>query len=361
MNIDEAEDLFLSEDYAKALKIIEPLAKQGDAKAQHLLGTMYREGLGVRKNKAKALSWLRRAGEQNYIRAFLNLYQIYKDGEGTKKDNDEALKWIRKAAEQGDDNAMTEIVDIYRKGQGVKKDDAEALKWLRRSAEQGNVFSIKELGLMYLEGLGVQQDYVEAAKCFNREAERGDDECLKKLLDMYKKGLIRESDDIRMVKLFRKAEEGDSDLQLRFGLRKRTYNDIYEALNNKLGFFVVGGVLTMLLLAWYDWVMFTYLFAKSESEGWLFNCIFYSIIFGFAINMKMSSVMYQLAPTARVSGIPFPVIFYEPESEGSDVWPDFTGGYTSISWLLNLCYYIICSLAIALTLTNWKVEANLLP
>jgi TPR repeat protein len=387
MNIKEAEETLYDEsgDYAKAFKIIEPMARQGDAKAQFLLSIIYRDGLGVRVNNAEALKWLCKAGEQDYFKAFLNLYFMYKAGEGAKKDNAEALKWLRKAGEQGDDIALMELIDMYRKGKSVKKDNAEALKWLRKAAENGYGFGLQELGLMYfegngvqqdyaeaaklfrkasennygnvddklglmyLEGLGVQKDYIEAAKCFNREAERGNDECLNKLFDMYKKGLIRESDDISMIKLFRKAEEGDSDSQLRLGMRKPTYTDYC----NKLTLFVIGGLLTIALFAWYDWVTFAELLDKSKSKSWIWYCIGLSLIVGYLLNRKMSSIMYQIAPSARVSGIPFPVILYEPDSEGSDVWLDFTGIYTPISWTLNLFYYIIFSLAIAFSIKKY--------
>jgi TPR repeat protein len=390
-SIEEAEDLYSSGDYAKALKIIEPLAKQGYAKAQHLLGTMYCDGLGVGKNNVEALKWYRKAGEQDYFNAFTSLYFMYKDGQGTKKDNTEALKWLRKAGEQGDYYALMELVDMYKKGKGVKKDNAEVFKWLSKAAQEEHDFGLRELGLMYyegngvtqdyteaanwfrkafeknyggvsnnlglmyLEGLGVQKDYIEAARCFNWGAEIGEDECQKNLLDMYKKGLIRESDDISLVKLFRKAEEGDTDLQLRFEMRKATFRDYC----NKLTFFIICGLLTMPLLAWYDWVMFADIFVKSGAKAWIIEGVLISIALGFFIKRKISFIIYQITPDVRVSGIPFPEIFYEPESEGSDVWIDFYGSYTDISWILNTCYYIIISLAIALTLINWKIEANL--
>ncbi len=383
--------LYESGDYAKALKIIEPMGIQGNAKAQNLLGIMYSDGLGVRKNNTNALKWFRKAGEQDYFVAFNNLYFMYKNGKGTKKNSAEALKWLCKAGEQGDYYALIELVDMYRKGKFVKKDNTKVLKWLRKAAEQEHDFGLQELGLMYFEGngvpqdyaeaaklfrkasennygdvddklglmyfqgLGVQQDYAEAAKCFNREAEFGNDECLKKLFDMYKKGLIRESDDISMVKLFRKAEEGDSDLQLLVGMRKQTYRDFCDVFCNKLSFFVVVGGLSMLLLAWYDWGMIVNLVTGPESKlggyyvGLAAICGFW---FGFG---AMWSVTYQIAHDAQVGGIPFPVIFYEPESKNSKIWLDFYGSntYTIVTRMLNGIYFSLASVAIFLTVASF--------
>ncbi len=49
---------FEGHDYAKALTYLQPLAVRGHPKAQHLLGFMYAEGLGIRKDGAEATSGL---------------------------------------------------------------------------------------------------------------------------------------------------------------------------------------------------------------------------------------------------------------------------------------------------------------
>jgi hypothetical protein len=48
-------------DYATALRLLQPLAEQGDATAQYDLGIMYFLGQGVAKNPAEAANWFRRA------------------------------------------------------------------------------------------------------------------------------------------------------------------------------------------------------------------------------------------------------------------------------------------------------------
>lgn len=44
-------------DYVPAIKLFRPLAQAGNAKAQNVLGTMYRKGEGVAKSSAKAFMW----------------------------------------------------------------------------------------------------------------------------------------------------------------------------------------------------------------------------------------------------------------------------------------------------------------
>jgi TPR repeat protein len=55
---------YKSGDYATALREWTPLAKQGNADAQSLLGAMYNEGQGVPKNHKTAVKWYKLAAEQ---------------------------------------------------------------------------------------------------------------------------------------------------------------------------------------------------------------------------------------------------------------------------------------------------------
>src|SRR6185312_6629683 len=45
-------------DYAPAMQLFRPLARQGNAKAQAIVGAMYRKGQGVAKSSAHAFMWL---------------------------------------------------------------------------------------------------------------------------------------------------------------------------------------------------------------------------------------------------------------------------------------------------------------
>jgi TPR repeat protein len=51
-------------DYVPAMQLVRPLAQGGNAKAQALLGMMYRRGEGVAKNSARAFMWLSRAAHR---------------------------------------------------------------------------------------------------------------------------------------------------------------------------------------------------------------------------------------------------------------------------------------------------------
>ncbi len=56
-------------DYATALRLLRPLAEQGDAAAQNNLGVISANGRGVPQDDAEAAKWFRLAAEQGLVEA----------------------------------------------------------------------------------------------------------------------------------------------------------------------------------------------------------------------------------------------------------------------------------------------------
>jgi uncharacterized protein len=135
--IEDGVAAFQRGDYATAMRLLRPLADQGNAKAQSKLGLMYENGQGV---------------PQDYV---------------------QALFWYRKAAEQGDAFGQLYLGVMYQVGQGVPQDYAQALFWYRKAAEKG--MAQVNLGAMYLNGQGVPQDYAQAHMWFNLAGSRAAD------------------------------------------------------------------------------------------------------------------------------------------------------------------------------------------
>jgi hypothetical protein len=44
-------------DYMPAIRLFRPLAEQGNARAQHLIGVMYHKGEGVARSSVRAFAW----------------------------------------------------------------------------------------------------------------------------------------------------------------------------------------------------------------------------------------------------------------------------------------------------------------
>jgi uncharacterized protein len=105
--LEDGEAAYQREDYATAYRLLRPLADQGNAEAQDMLGTMYVVGEGVPKNYS------------------------------------EAVKWYRRAADQGNADAQSHLGLMYHNGLGVPQDYVRAHKWLNLSAARGNNFAIK--------------------------------------------------------------------------------------------------------------------------------------------------------------------------------------------------------------------------
>jgi TPR repeat protein len=134
---EDAVDAHARGDYAKALRLIRPLANDGDATAQFNLGLMYVTGSGVQQDESAAALWFRKAAEQGYARAQTNLETLYRDGRGVTEDVTEAVMWFRKAAEQGHPKAMLDLGVMYAEGLGVPQDYVRAHMWFSLAAAQG--------------------------------------------------------------------------------------------------------------------------------------------------------------------------------------------------------------------------------
>ena len=135
---EDAVDAHARGDYAKALRLIRPLANDGNATAQFNLGVMYLTGRGVQQDYSAAALWFRKAAEQGYALAQSNLGTLYRDGQGVAQDDTEAVMWFRKAADQGDAVAEFLLGNQYAFGKGVPQDYSEAMIWFRKAAEQGH-------------------------------------------------------------------------------------------------------------------------------------------------------------------------------------------------------------------------------
>ncbi len=88
-------------DFALALSLWKPLADQGSAEAQTLLGAMYWQGEGVPRDHTEAARLYLLAAEQGYARAQYNIGFMYGFGEGIPpQDDGQAYKWISLAIER---------------------------------------------------------------------------------------------------------------------------------------------------------------------------------------------------------------------------------------------------------------------
>lgn len=161
-------------DYVQAIKILRPLAAQGNPIAQFGLGWMYAHGQGVTQDYPAALQWYRLAAVQGNTGAQFNLGWMYANGQGVTRDYPAALQWYRLAAARGSADAQFNLGWMYEHGQGVTQNHQEALQWYRLAAAQGLAVAQNYLGVRYASGQGVARDYPAAVKWFRLAAAQRD-------------------------------------------------------------------------------------------------------------------------------------------------------------------------------------------
>jgi hypothetical protein len=121
--------------YAIALRIWEPLAKEGDPKAQTYLGEIYQKGLAGNPDYAAAAEWYRRAADQGYASAQVSLGQLYERGLGVAKDTNAALDLYRQASGLREPLAFIPRSELERlQQQGAE--DQRKVEALRRDLER---------------------------------------------------------------------------------------------------------------------------------------------------------------------------------------------------------------------------------
>ena len=104
--IDDAVSARLNGDYAKALKLLRPLADRGNAAAQSNLGFMYATGMGLPQDRAGAAKWYRLAADQGNAFAQNGLGLMYEKGQGVPQDIVRAHMWFNLSGLQGHERGL---------------------------------------------------------------------------------------------------------------------------------------------------------------------------------------------------------------------------------------------------------------
>ncbi len=102
----EAQAAYYRGDFATAAAVFQPMAEQGNARAQFFLGEMYLNGRGVPQDYALALKWARAAAEQQDADAQYTLGGMYETGKGVPRDDVQAHVWYSLSSSSGDEQAI---------------------------------------------------------------------------------------------------------------------------------------------------------------------------------------------------------------------------------------------------------------
>jgi uncharacterized protein len=159
-------------EHARAIEVLRPLADQGDAVAQEILGKIHLTGEGTTRDNIVAFKRFLQAAERGRAEAQLELGRMYRDGVGILADGNLAMYWFHRAAKQGTPDAYNAIGELYLGHPDVLEDAAAARRFFLGGANLDNAGAMCNLGMIYLVGHGVTQDGIEAYKCLSFQRKR---------------------------------------------------------------------------------------------------------------------------------------------------------------------------------------------
>ncbi len=151
--------------YATALKVWEPVALRGDARAQYYVGEIYEKGMGKQPDHKLAAMWYLLAAEQGYPPAQMTIGRMYETGTGVEKNLTKAMNWYRKAA--GIEQENTDYQKVFNE----QSSDHESLNTTTTETSSHK----QELEKLNEEVINTQKQLEESellAEKLNREARR---------------------------------------------------------------------------------------------------------------------------------------------------------------------------------------------
>ncbi len=167
------DDRFPLEERDEAAEQLEQLAEDGDAYAQYIIGTAYRNGGLLIPDTVKAQKLLERAAEQDLDAAQYALGKLYLSDDADIHDSAKGIYWLKRSADNGNDFAAYRLGKEYLSDKNVPKDASTAAEYLRQAANNGNAYAQYLLGKLTLMGEGVPKDMDAAYEWFAAARDNG--------------------------------------------------------------------------------------------------------------------------------------------------------------------------------------------
>jgi tetratricopeptide (TPR) repeat protein len=144
----------------------------GDPKAMTMLGELYANALGVKRDYAKAAEWYKRAADAGDREGMFALAMLRLSGRGGPANREEAVKLLASSAKLGNPKAAYNLALLYLDGQTLPQDLKRAAELLRVAADAGNPEAQYALATFYKEGTGVRRTSTRRCGCCRRLARR---------------------------------------------------------------------------------------------------------------------------------------------------------------------------------------------
>ena len=161
------------EERDEAAEQLEQLAEDGDAHAQYIIGTAYRDGGLLIPDTAKAQKLLERAAERDLDVAQYALGKLYLSDDADIHDPAKGIYWLKRSADNGNDFAAYRLGKEYLSGKNTVKDAETAVSYLRQAADNGSAYAQYLLGKLTLMGEGVPKNPDAAYEWFAAARDNG--------------------------------------------------------------------------------------------------------------------------------------------------------------------------------------------
>ena len=148
-------------------------ANANDAAAMTLIGELYNQGLGLKRDVGEAAAWYRLAAARGSAHAMAALGMMSLEGRGVPRDQQAARDWLEKAAAKREPLAAYNLALVLL-DQGGDESIARAARLLVIAAEAEIPEAQHALGVMHSRGQGgVAHDKAEAARLYRRATYNG--------------------------------------------------------------------------------------------------------------------------------------------------------------------------------------------
>ena len=167
------DDRFPLEERDEAAEQLGRLADAGDAYAQYIIGTAYRDGRLLIPDTVKAQKFLECAAKQEIDAAQYALGKLYLSDDADVHNPAKGIYWLKRSADNGNDHAAYRLGKEYLSGKNTIKDAETAVSYLRQAADNGNAYAQYLLGKLTLMGEGIPKDMDAAYEWFAAARDNG--------------------------------------------------------------------------------------------------------------------------------------------------------------------------------------------
>ena len=221
-----------AKDYTTAYKYINKACNGGEMTGCLIQGSLYLQGMGVKKDPKKAVKYYDKACNNGEMVGCGMIGAIYEEGIEVEINFKKALKYYQLACVGGEPLGCSSYEELYDnietpvKCEEYKDMDAcvtageeyaenddfkNSLKYLKKACDGDEMLGCGMQGYLYYEGMGVKQDYKKALKLYNKSCNGGTVEICGLIGKMYEDGVGVDINFTKALELYTKSCEGGND------------------------------------------------------------------------------------------------------------------------------------------------------